>query len=77
MAQIRWTPQAADDIESIAEYIAADSPHYAKLFVIDVIRAVDRLELFPNLGRTTPETSNPLIREMLLGQLPNNLSHKN
>ena len=40
MAEVRWTPQAAEDLESIAEFIAEDSPHYARLFVIDILQAI-------------------------------------
>jgi len=50
MAEVRWTPQAADDLESIADYIAKDSPHYARLFVIDVLKAIERLTNFPGFG---------------------------
>lgn len=67
MAQLRWTPQAADDLESITDFIAADSPHYASLFAISIITAVERLESFPKLGRSVPEVSDPAIRELLLG----------
>lgn len=67
MAEIRWTLQAADDLESIAEYIAYDSPHYASLFAISVLDSVERLTLFPLLGRRVPETSDDSIRELLLG----------
>lgn len=28
MAEVRWAPQAAEDLESIAEFIAQDSTHY-------------------------------------------------
>jgi plasmid stabilization system protein ParE len=31
MAQVRWTPQAADDLDAILEFIARDSPHFAGL----------------------------------------------
>ena len=67
MAQIRWTLQAAEDLESITEYIARDSPHYASLFAIDVVVAVDRLAGFPQLGRVVPEKADPQIRELLQG----------
>ena len=67
MAQIRWPPQAADDLESIANFIAKDSPHYARLFVIDVVNAVDRLLEFPISGRMVPELKDKTIREMILG----------
>jgi len=67
MVEIRWTEQAADDLESIADFIAADSPHYAIIFCIDVLTAVERLGSFPDLGRIVPEVSNQFIRELILG----------
>lgn len=67
MAEIRWAPQAADDLEAITEFIAADSPSYAQLFAIDVLTAVERLMDFPESGRMVPEVGNPVIREILLG----------
>jgi toxin ParE1/3/4 len=67
MAEVRWTPQAADDLEAITNFIAADSPQYARLFAMDVLVAVERLADFPNSGRVVPELKDPAIREILLG----------
>ena len=67
MAQVRWTPQAVDDLDAIAEFISQDSLHYATLFVLDVLQAVDRLTEFPKLGRVVPEIGDPVVREILLG----------
>ena len=67
MAEVRWTLQASEDLESIAEFIAKDSPHYACLFVIDVLKAVERLADFPRSGRVVPELNDPNIREIILG----------
>jgi toxin ParE1/3/4 len=67
MAEIRWTPQAADDLKAIAEFIAQDSFHYANLFVMDVLAATERVALFPSLGRIVPEKNDPMIREIILG----------
>jgi toxin ParE1/3/4 len=67
MAQVRWTSQAADDIESIAEFISQDSIHYASLFVSDILAAVERLEDFPQIGRIVPELNVPAVREIILG----------
>lgn len=67
MAQIRWTFQAADDLEAITEFIAIDSPHYAQLFAIDVLNVIDRLTTFPRSGRIVPELGNSAIREVILG----------
>jgi toxin ParE1/3/4 len=67
MAELRWTPQAADDLEAITHFIAADSPPYARLFAMDVIASVERLQLFPKSGRMVPELHDPRVREILLG----------
>ena len=67
MAEVRWTLQAAGDLEAIADFIAADSAHYARLFVIDVLAAVERLVAFPSSGRIVPELNDPRVREILLG----------
>ena len=67
MAEVRWTPQAADDLEAIAEFISQDSPGYASIFAVDVIEAVDRIGSFPNIGRIVPETRLPFLREVILG----------
>jgi plasmid stabilization system protein ParE len=44
-----------------------DSEHYASLFAIDVLSAVDRLIDFPYSGRSVPELNDPAIREILFG----------
>jgi len=67
MAQVRWTPQAADDLDAIAEFITEDSPHFAGLFVMDVLQAVERFADFPALGRVVPDIGDKAIRELILG----------
>jgi toxin ParE1/3/4 len=65
VTKVRWTPQAADDLEAIYEFIARDSPHYAQITVEGIIAAIDRLEQFPLLGRHVLETSQPDVRELI------------
>jgi toxin ParE1/3/4 len=67
MVEVRWTPQAADDLEAITNFIAEDSPHYAGLFALDVFASVDRIAVFPRSGRIVPEVNHPDIREVLMG----------
>ena len=67
MAEVRWTSQAASDLEAIADFIAQDSPQYASLFVIDVFAAVERLGAFPESGRIVPEKEDPAVREIIFG----------
>ena len=47
MVKVRWTPQAADDLDTVAEFIGKDSEHYASLFVMDVLEVVERLIQVP------------------------------
>jgi toxin ParE1/3/4 len=67
MAEVRWTPQAVDDLDAIADHIARDSPQYSSLFVMDVFYAVDRLTQFPQSGRIVPELNDAMVREIILG----------
>jgi plasmid stabilization system protein ParE len=62
-----WTQQALDDVEAIREFIARDSPYYAKLTVERIMSSVDRLEHFPRSGRIVPERGQQTIREVLVG----------
>jgi addiction module RelE/StbE family toxin len=67
MAKVIWAPSALDDIDSIAEYIAGDSPEMASLFVNRLMEATDRLQEFPLSGRMIPEINNPDCREVIYG----------
>ena len=67
MAEVKWTEQASDDLQAITEFIAHDSPEYACLFAADVLDVVDRIAVFPKIGRVVPEVENPGIREVILG----------
>jgi toxin ParE1/3/4 len=68
MVEVRWTPQATEDLDSIVEFIARDSPQYARLFVLDIFQTVERISKFPRSGRVVPELKNPVVREVILGQ---------
>jgi toxin ParE1/3/4 len=67
MAQVRWTPQAADDLEAICLFIARDSPQLAAAFADRVLRATDHLASFPRSGRIVPEFGIGNIRELVVG----------
>jgi toxin ParE1/3/4 len=64
---IRWSPQAADDLEAIRDYIARDSAHYAKLVVQRIVGAIDLLATAPQMGRVVPELRNHEVRELIVG----------
>lgn len=65
MAKIIWTATALSDLDSIAEYISADSIFYAKQFVQKILLAADKLEKHPELGKVVPELPQHNYREIL------------
>jgi toxin ParE1/3/4 len=67
MAEVRWTPQAADDLEAICLFIARDAPQVAAAFADRVLRATDQLAHFARLGRIVPELGIDNLREVVVG----------
>jgi plasmid stabilization system protein ParE len=67
MAQVRWTPQAADDLDAVCLFIARDSPQLAAAFADRVLRATDRLARYPRSGRSVPGLGIDNIREIIVG----------
>ncbi len=67
MVEIIFSDFAIEDINSVAEYIALDSPLYASNFVDGVFERIYQLEEFPDSGKTTPESENDNIRELNYG----------
>ncbi|MDW7680138.1 MAG: type II toxin-antitoxin system RelE/ParE family toxin [bacterium] len=61
--RVVWSPEASDDLESIAEYIAKDSDAYARAVVTKILHVTRNIKKFPFIGRVVPEISNDNIRE--------------
>lgn len=58
-----WSPEAIEDIESIASYIERDSAWYAKAVASKIVETAETIPDFPELGRIVPEVGDPAIRE--------------
>ena len=54
MAEVEWSDYADEKLRGIVDYIAADSPRQAALFLEGVDKAVDRLALFPTFRPRHP-----------------------
>ena len=67
MVEIRWTKQALEDIDNIAEFIAKDSVKYAKIQVYRFFERTEILKLQPRSGRIVPEIGDEKIRELIMG----------
>ena len=62
--RVSWSARALRDVEAIADYIALDSPVYAKAVVKRIVSVTRTLSNFPMSGRTVPEFQDSQIREV-------------
>lgn len=51
MRQIRWTTEAADQLETTVKHIQQDNPAAARNVAQAVIDSIEQLASFPGLGR--------------------------
>lgn len=63
---IEWSRRASTDIRDLKAYIAKDSPVYARGFTERLIAAVEKLAVFPQIGRSVPEAEGrDDVRELI------------
>ena len=60
---LAWSPEAVEDIESIANYIQRDSQYYARAVVSRIISVSESILDHPFQGRVVPEINDLSIRE--------------
>jgi len=63
--QIRWSEIARGDVLPLREYIARDSPFYARRFTERLVESVEQLGNFPRIGRRVPEADRDDVRELI------------
>jgi plasmid stabilization system protein ParE len=61
--RVSWSPEALEDVDAIAAYIAKDSPFYASAVVQKILDVAQSLSNFPNVGPIVPEIGEPEFRE--------------
>jgi toxin ParE1/3/4 len=66
MGKIVWTEPAAFDLKAIAEYIELDNPKAAKLLVKELFEQVEKLELYPKMGKIPKSIANLSYRELVI-----------
>ena len=67
MAELIWSEDAISDMENIFDYIAQDSPLYARYQVEGIAASIERLSMFPESGRHLPEFPQFPHREVIVG----------
>ena len=65
-SRIVWSPEALEDIESIAEYIERDSKFYAQAVVSKILNVAKGIPEFPYIGRVVPEFDDKDVRERFI-----------
>jgi len=65
--RLRWTPAAADDLESIDEYLTQHLPSFAQSTVVEIYQTILTLRSTSHRGRAGREEGT---RELVLPRLP-------
>lgn len=65
MVKIKWTNNALEELDDIANYISKDSLKYAQILIKQIYEMISHLEQFPKFGRKVPEYNDPNLREIL------------
>jgi plasmid stabilization system protein ParE len=63
---VKWTAHATDQLRPIHDYIAQDSPLYAKRVADALVRKTFLLDELPCMGRKVPEFDDEGVRELSL-----------
>ncbi len=64
--QVKWSPEAIDDLESIRDYINRDSQNYASIVISKIFDSLAQIKEFPSSGRIVPEINNDNFREIFI-----------
>jgi toxin ParE1/3/4 len=65
--RLRWTPAAADDLESIRDYLAQHLPALARSTILEIYQTIGTLRAMPYRGRPGREEGT---RELVMPRLP-------
>ena len=65
--ELRWTEDAASDLEHITDYLLQNTPQRAPELVRSIYAAASELLIFPRRGR---KGRKELTRELVLSPLP-------
>jgi plasmid stabilization system protein ParE len=66
MADVIWSPRSLRDFDEICEYIAKDSPQYARVFARRALALIEYIPDHPFAGSIVPEYDLNELRERFL-----------
>ena len=65
MVEIRWSPLAIEDYDSLIRYYEKTTPKFAQNLAKKIIYIIENLTKFPKMGRIVPELEIKEIREII------------
>ncbi len=65
--KVHWTDNAEHHLDAIHDYLAQNSPEYAKIVIDRLTRRSQQINAFPLSGRIVPEFDIEQIREVMEG----------
>ncbi len=65
MVEVVITDSAWEDLLAIEEYIALDSPRFARLWIEKILAHIEQLHDFPLSGKVVPEFQIDIVRELV------------
>ncbi len=65
MVEIVITESAWADLDAIEDYIALDSPRYARMWIEKIFTHIEQLRAFPLSGKIVPEYQMEQVREII------------
>ena len=63
---VKWTDHAKSQLNHIHDYIAQDSPLYARRVSEELVKKTIGLDELPRKGRKVPELNEDAVRELSL-----------
>ena len=61
---VKWTAHAKSQVRHIHDYIAQDSPLYARRVSEELVKKTNGLDELPHKGRKVPELNEDAVREL-------------
>lgn len=65
-AKVIWSPNSLSDVHEIVSFIASDNVPAAIRVGQQLLEAIDRLTVFPKLGRPLRDVGRPHLREVVV-----------
>jgi addiction module RelE/StbE family toxin len=64
--KVSWSPEAVKDVQSIVEYLARNSPFFAKTVATKLFSSARSLGAFPNVGKIIPGIEDATVKEIVV-----------